>query len=263
MHTVDYHLGLLEPLGIASASQALSLRLPAAAHAEGAKASSRAPAITGDSCSCIRARRGRRNSGKPDRWASVIEFAAQQRTRLRAHRRHIRARANHIAQIKRARARAIYRSLRQDRSAHARGLDREGAAARHGRFRADASRCRDADAAGRAVRSDESVALAAALHAGGHLAGRTAGAGTEFSPKQRPVADEPHLDGAGDRCYGSAAAAPRGAICMSGPQEPESEALVLGDDQGWLGPVSAAVRVREPVQGPLRDRARASALLYG
>ena len=75
MHTVDYHLGLLEPLGISDGSQTLSLRLPAAAlqKAEAVLADS---GVTGGFVIVHPGSARAEKFWEPDRWASVIDFAA-------------------------------------------------------------------------------------------------------------------------------------------------------------------------------------------
>ena len=76
MHTVDYHLGLLEPLGINDGAQTLSLLLPTAAlqKADAVLASS------GVSGGFVVVHPGSARAEKfwePDRWAHIIDSAAE------------------------------------------------------------------------------------------------------------------------------------------------------------------------------------------
>jgi predicted lipopolysaccharide heptosyltransferase III len=72
MHTVDYHLGLLEPLGIRDASRKLQLEIPANALQEAAKL------IADDDYVVIHPGSARAEKfWEADRWATVIERAAK------------------------------------------------------------------------------------------------------------------------------------------------------------------------------------------
>ena len=76
MHTVDYHLGLLAPLGIGGASQALNLRLPTAAHQK----AQTVLAESGTNDEFVLVHPGSARAEKfwePERWAEVIEHAAR------------------------------------------------------------------------------------------------------------------------------------------------------------------------------------------
>ena len=76
MHTIDYHLGLLEPLEIRDASQTITLRLPTAAlhKAESLLAQS------GVTNGFVLVHPGSARAEKfwePERWASIIDFAGE------------------------------------------------------------------------------------------------------------------------------------------------------------------------------------------
>ncbi|HSH37931.1 MAG TPA: putative lipopolysaccharide heptosyltransferase III [Chthoniobacterales bacterium] len=114
MHTVDYHLGLLAPLGVDGASQALNLRLPMAAHQ---KAQS-VLADSGTSEEFILVHPGSARVEKfweAERWAEVIEHAAQRQLACVLTGGTSPLEQNHIAQIKRhSRARCLDLSGRID-----------------------------------------------------------------------------------------------------------------------------------------------------
>jgi heptosyltransferase III len=76
MHTVDYHLRLLAPLGISGASQALNLRLPTAAHQKAQTVLERA-GIDGEFVLVHPGSARAEKFWEPERWAEVIAFAAQ------------------------------------------------------------------------------------------------------------------------------------------------------------------------------------------
>ena len=76
MHTIDYHLGLLEPLGIRDASQTITLRLPTATLQKAESVLTEAGATNG----FVLVHPGSARAEKfwePDRWASVIDFAGE------------------------------------------------------------------------------------------------------------------------------------------------------------------------------------------
>ena len=76
MHTVDYHLALLEPLAISGGSQAINLRLPMAAlqKAEGVLAQA---GISGEFVIVHPGSARAEKYWEPDRWAEVIKHAAE------------------------------------------------------------------------------------------------------------------------------------------------------------------------------------------
>ena len=76
MHTVDYHLGLLAPLGITDASHALDLRLPTAAHEKAESVLTNA-GITGEFLIVHPGSARAEKFWEPNRWADVIAFAAE------------------------------------------------------------------------------------------------------------------------------------------------------------------------------------------
>ena len=78
MHTVDYHLGLLQPLGVDGASQALNLRLPSAALQKAENVLEKA-GVTGEFVIVHPGSARAEKFWEPDRWANVINFAAQHR----------------------------------------------------------------------------------------------------------------------------------------------------------------------------------------
>src|SRR4029077_10550279 len=84
------------------------------------------------------------------------------------------------------------------------GVDRQGALVDHVGFRADASGVGIAHTAGGLVRPDQSVSLAAPGKSGVDFAGSVDIAFYRIRAQAAPVADEPNLDGRGDRCYGDA-----------------------------------------------------------
>jgi ADP-heptose:LPS heptosyltransferase len=160
MHTIDYNLALLEPLGVRAASSAPQLDLPRTAR-EKADRLRRDWKITRPYVIL------HPGSARPEklwdtaRWAEVVDHfhqdnefdfvltsgpAVDEQT--------------HIAAITHARGK-IHRPLWKDRSAYAGGVSWAGAAARDSRFGASALRGCLTYAAGDPVRADESVSLAA------------------------------------------------------------------------------------------------------
>ena len=76
MHTVDYHLALLQPLGIDGASQSLNLRLPPGA-LESAERVLAAAGVRGDFLLVHPGSARAEKFWEADRWATVLEFAAE------------------------------------------------------------------------------------------------------------------------------------------------------------------------------------------
>ena len=210
MHTVDYNLALLEPLGIRDAPTALKLELP------------RSRAIEPDET-----RRSSRSTSpfvifhpgsarvekfwEPERWAETIEYA---RTVLKLQ-RVLTGGNSALEQGTSLKSKANFQQPIVDLSGKIdlltlAALIRKRARC-HGRFRADASRRGHADAASRPLRSNESVSLASALEPVSILQGGSTAPVTEFSPDSPPF-HEPHLDGSSDRCYECAAVGSGGAV---------------------------------------------------
>ncbi|MGI9089433.1 MAG: putative lipopolysaccharide heptosyltransferase III [Chthoniobacterales bacterium] len=75
VHTVDYHLALLAPLGIHNASPTLRLELPAAAEAEAERVLWRA-GVAGDFLLLHPGSARAEKFWETERWAAVIEYAA-------------------------------------------------------------------------------------------------------------------------------------------------------------------------------------------
>jgi heptosyltransferase III len=78
MHTVDYHLGLLEPLGIRTAEPTLQLHLPATA----IEKACRVLAEAGAPQEFVLFHPGSARAEKfwePDRWAAILAFAAERK----------------------------------------------------------------------------------------------------------------------------------------------------------------------------------------
>ena len=100
MHTVDYHLGLLTPLGVDGASQALNLRLPSATlqKADSVLAS---VALTGEFVLVHPGSARAEKFWEPERWAAVIQFAADRQLRCVLTGGTSPLEQGHIAQIKR------------------------------------------------------------------------------------------------------------------------------------------------------------------
>ena len=161
MHTIDYNLALLEPLGVRAASSAPQLELPRTAR-EKADRLRRDWKITRPYVIL------HPGSARPEklwdaaRWAEVIDHfrqdnefdfvltsgpAVDEQT--------------HIAAITRRTRAKIHRPFWKDRFAYAGGVNWAGAAARDSRFGASALRSCLTYAAGDPVRADESVSLAA------------------------------------------------------------------------------------------------------
>ncbi len=78
MHTIDYHLGLLQPLGIRDASTALHLRLPAEAIAE-AEAALAAHKIAGNFVLLHPGSARAEKFWEAERWAEIIAWANAQK----------------------------------------------------------------------------------------------------------------------------------------------------------------------------------------
>ena len=109
MHTVDYHLALLQPLGIDGASHALNLRLPAAPLQKMESVLANA-GISGEFVVVHPGSARAEKFWEPDRWASVIEFAAQHQLACVLTGGTSTLEQAHIAQIKK-RARAPFADL--------------------------------------------------------------------------------------------------------------------------------------------------------
>jgi lipopolysaccharide heptosyltransferase III len=74
-HTVDYHLALLEPLGIRDASQVVRLRLPSSA-LQGAEQVLAKSNIAGDFLLVHPGSARKEKFWEPERWSDVIDFAS-------------------------------------------------------------------------------------------------------------------------------------------------------------------------------------------
>ena len=161
MHTIDYNLALLEPLGVRAASSAPQLELPRTAH-------EKADRLRHDWKIARPYVILHPGSARPEklwdaaRWAEVIDHFRQNNefdfvltSGPAAHEQ------THIAAITHAHAAKIHRPLWKDRFAYAGGVSWSGAAARDSRFGAGALRGGLTYAAGDPVRADESVSLAA------------------------------------------------------------------------------------------------------
>ena len=100
MHTVDYHLGLLEPLGIRNPSQKLRLDLPAAAMQKAAQLPS-ANGVHGDFVLLHPGSAREEKFWEADRWAAMIDFAAQSWPNVCCQRWRAAIEQEHIAEIRR------------------------------------------------------------------------------------------------------------------------------------------------------------------
>ena len=77
MHTVDYHLGLLQPLGIHHASPMIELDLPAAAVANADRILSDAGLIAGEFLLLHPGSARLEKFWEPERWAAIVDLAAE------------------------------------------------------------------------------------------------------------------------------------------------------------------------------------------
>src|SRR5439155_2179310 len=96
------------------------------------------------------------------------------------------------------------RSFRQNRLAHAGRVDRQSAPIDHGGFRTDAFGVGIAHSASHPFWPDQSISLASAGKSGVDFTGNIDIAIHRIRAQAAAVADEPNLDGGGDRCYGDA-----------------------------------------------------------
>ncbi|MFN2509004.1 MAG: putative lipopolysaccharide heptosyltransferase III [Chthoniobacterales bacterium] len=77
LHTVDYHLALLEPLGIRGAAQKLQLHLPAWCREEAARVLKREN-VRGDFLLLHPGSARLEKFWEPERWSALMDFAAEQ-----------------------------------------------------------------------------------------------------------------------------------------------------------------------------------------
>lgn len=114
MHTVDYHLGLLAPLGIADAPQSLNLRLPTSAHQKTESVLAKA-SINREFLVVHPGSARAEKFWEPERWAEAIDFAAERQLACVLTGGMSPLEQTHIAEIKRrARARFVDLSGRID-----------------------------------------------------------------------------------------------------------------------------------------------------
>ena len=161
MHTIDYNLALLEPLGIRAASSGPQLHLPQTAHEE-ADALRRDWKITRPYLILHPGSARREKLWEPERWAELIEHFGQNNDfDLVLTSGPSADEQTHISAItKRTRHKIIDLSGKTDLLTLA-ALIGAGTAARHSRFGSRAFGSGDTYAAGDPVRADESVSLAA------------------------------------------------------------------------------------------------------
>ena len=159
MHTIDYNLALLEPLGVRAVSTGPQLSLPQTAH-EKADALRRDSKITRPYLILHPGSARRQKLWEPERWAEVIERFGQNNdfdlvlTSGRVCGRTSASRSNFEAHAAKS-----HRSLWEDRFAYAGGVDCAGTTPGDSRFGSRAFGSSDAHAAGDPVRTDESVSL--------------------------------------------------------------------------------------------------------
>ena len=175
LHTIDYNLSLLEPLGIRDISSSLRLQLPQSAH-EKADALRRDWNV-GKPFVVLHPGSARREKlWEAARWAQLIErFNRDKDFDLILTSGASKHEQMHISAIKNETKN--HRSLGENRFAYPGGIDWRGTAPCNGRFRPDAPRGRDPYAASNPVRANESFSLASEGKFRSHSAGRNARAG--------------------------------------------------------------------------------------
>ena len=99
-HTVDYNLALLAPLGIHRASQKVQLHLPASAHDHAQRLLQREN-VAGDFILLHPGSARIEKFWEPDRWAAMIEFAAEHQLRCVVTSGQSTLEQEHIAEVKR------------------------------------------------------------------------------------------------------------------------------------------------------------------